>query len=479
MLPINQLLFVVCLLVAFSVSAQTPAPFIPLPTSAAQKQAFQLQTATRYEQDLAHLSGPYKKELSAIYKERHSLLEDRLSKDEVLCNEETQRYLTDLALPIFKNNPALRQEDVRLYFSRSFYANAESLGEGTILFNIGLFHRLQNEAQAAFVICHELAHYFLNHSADNIESYVKTVHSDAFQKELKGIQKSGYRQNSQLEALTKTLTFRSRRHSRSSEQAADSMALELLKNTPYDVAEALTCLQLLDSADRDKYNTPLALEQQFQFAAFPFKTRWLQSDELQFIKTENAKIAEEADSLKTHPDCAKRIAALTARVEQYKKPDAKKFLVSTQLFQNLIQQFDFEIIEHCYQSKQTSRALYFSLQLLPHYPNNAYLAATIGQCLNAFYTAQKAHELGTLTELPNAAFDANYNSLLQLIQNLRLPEISALAYHFLKERENNFNSDERFVNALIQSKLNFGKPEEAEHWKARYQQTFSKPHINQ
>lgn len=462
------------LLIAGNVIAQSNS-FTPL--GSAETGPLKAAIEARYHRDIASLSGPYKKDIATIYNERYTLIAGRLAAGELLCNTETQQYLNALAHIIFKANPSLAEPDVRLLFSRSFQANAASMGEGTILFNIGLFHRLQNEAQAAFVLCHELAHYFLNHSNNNIAQYVATTSSGEFQKSLKQIQQSDYRQNSQLETLSKNLLFRSRRHNRAYEQAADSMALELMKNTGYDVAEALTCLQLLNGADEDKYNNDLALNIRFDFDAFPFKKRWLQHDELRFATTDDVKIKAENDSLKTHPDCAKRIERLSGRMQQYRRADSKKFLVSEQLFQTLILQFDFEIIEYCYQQKQWSRALYFALQLLAQHPDNAYLHAMTGHCLNGFYTAQKAHELGTVTELPGDAFGEKYNGLLRLIQNLRLQEIAALSYYFLKESETGFAADERFVKALIQSKAQFGQPEEEARWTNYYNQTFSKAHV--
>jgi Zn-dependent protease with chaperone function len=479
MLLLRNLCLVTFIFCALPVLSQSSEAFTPLLPDSALYRKLEAQLAARYQQDISHLSGVDKKEIAAIYKERYGLISEKLQQGEILCHEETGKYLAALASEIFKNNPNLNPGEVRLFFSRAFYANASSFGEGTILFNIGLFHRLQNEAQAAFVISHELAHYFLNHSNNNIAQYVATTTSDAFQKELKQIQRSGYRQNSQLEQLAKNLMFRSRRHSRAFEQAADSMALDLLKNTGYDVKEALTCLQLLDSADKDKFNTGLALEQQFRFEAFPFKPRWLQSDDLRFVTNTGKQGESEGDSLKTHPDCKKRIDVLTGRVQQYAKAGTRKFIVSEPLFQKLIAGFDLELIEYCLQTKQLSRALHFSLAMLPLFPDNAYLHATVGHCLNRIYTAQKTHELGKVTELPNPAFDEKYNKLLLLIQNLRLPEIAALSYYFLKQNENRFASDAGFVKALIQSKAQYNQPEEQKHWEQHYTKTFSKPHNNQ
>lgn len=51
-------------------------------------------------------------------------------------------------------------------------------------------------------------------------------------------------------APVKGLTFDSRRHSRDHEAQADSMAVELMRHTSYDLHGALTTLALLDSIDK-------------------------------------------------------------------------------------------------------------------------------------------------------------------------------------------------------------------------------------
>ena len=409
---------------------------------------------SRYEKDMATLSGSYKKYTAEVYKERFSLIKERLTEKEIITHPETQAYLSELANEIFQANPQMDKREVRIFFSRSFHANALSMGEGTILFNIGLFHRLKNESQAAFVLCHELAHYYLNHSNNNIHSYVSTVYSDDFQKKLKSIQKSGYGQNSQLEALAKNLMFKNRRHSREFEEAADSMALELLKNTKYDVREALTCLALLDSSDKDKYDHKRPFEKQFNFASFPFKKSWLESDELVFADTKTKGEKKEEDSLKTHPDCTIRIARLTDRVKEYTKQGAHAFVVDEKKFTALTTSFDYEIIEHCFNSKNVSRALFFTLQMLNEHPDDVYLNTMVGKCLNEFYTAQKTHQLSKLVDLPNRDQESKYNVLLNLIQNLRLREIAALSYHFLKQKEGQLSADAGFQQVFKVSKQN-------------------------
>ena len=430
----------------------------------------------QYEQDIASITGPNKKYIIGIYKERLQLLKQRFSENEIITSPEANNYLGSLVNEILKNNSHLNAQSLRVVFSRAPLPNASSYGEGTILFNIGLFNRLNNESQAVFVLCHELAHYFLNHSNNNIQQYVNTVYSDDFQKQLKKIQKLEFQQGDQLEKLTMRLMFKSRRHSREFEQASDSMALELMKNTSFDIREALTVLALLDSVDKDKYDTDLGLQKHFNSISHPFQDRWLEKEELLVMKSEKEEKERSklADSLKTHPDCKIRIDKLSENVNKYYKPNSSKFLISEKEFVKFKETFDFEIIEHCYQSERLSLSLYYALEMLHFYPDNAYLHAAIGKCLNTIYINQKKHQLGNMIDLPNPRFEERYNTLLNFIQNLRLQEVAALSYYFLFKEANRFSTNEDFVYALIISKDNFNRPEEKKQWINFYKTNFPK-----
>jgi hypothetical protein len=324
------------------------------------------------------------------------------------------------------------------------------------------------------VLCHELAHYYLNHSNNSIDKYVTTVYSDEFQKQIKNIKKSEYGVNSQLEKLTRNLLFKNRRHSREFEQSADSMAVELMKNTGYDIKESLTCLALLDSVDKDKYHPQLNLEKIFNFSAFPFKKSWLEDDDLRFIGEKDEISKQDEDSLKTHPECSLRIARLEKKVTDNYKTDSRKNLVSEVEFNNLRTAFDYQIIDYAIQSNQVARALFLALEMLDEHPGDAKLQGMVGKCFNEIYKNQKSHTLSTIVDLPGPGFNQSYNALLRLIQNLRLSEVAALSYYFLKQHETISINNEDFVAALITSKEHLGKEQERQQWVDFYQQKFPK-----
>jgi len=468
------LLLLVCLSLGNRIIAQNPA-YSPLQDDPILRRQLTEATEKRYRQDLSGLNGNHKKQLEALYKERYLKIQRMYTAKDIIAEGRAAAYLQSLANEIIKGNPALSSLDTRIVFSRAWWPNASSMGEGTIIFNIGLFNRLDNESQAVFVLCHELAHLYLNHSNNSIARYVSTVNSDEFQKELKRIEESEYHKNQQVGSLVKNLAFRSRRHSREHETEADSLALEWMKNTSFDVRHSLTCLALLDSADRDRFDINPDLHQVFHSKEYPFQARWVKQEEGLFsdmaAHTEEEK-KRERDSLKTHPDCSNRIKRIAGRVEQYYKSGSRAFVVNEEQFKKLQSDFHYEIIEHCYRTGNISRSLYYSLKMLPGNRSDAYLVTSVGRCLNEIYKAQKAHTLAKIVDLPSPYHDKKYDKLLRFIQQLRLPDIAAISYYYLLLYQTELAFHEDFLDALITSKTIYNKPEERKYWVDRYQKQF-------
>jgi Zn-dependent protease with chaperone function len=453
-----MLRFLSCLLLSVALlqlSAQAPL-YRPFAVNANRAKAVTDAMEARYKNDLASLKGlENKKELAEIYESRYESIKEVITDNEVLLNDTAQAYLDALVDRIKQKNPGHDWGELRVLFSRSPDVNACSMGEGTLLFNVGLFHRLHNESEAAFALCHELAHYFLGHGNTDLYRYVNTIYSKEFQDRIKAIQKQKYRQNQEIETLAKGLLFRTRRHGRQYEEAADSMALELLRGTGFDLKGALTGLALLDSSEQYKYKGPLALEQRFNFAGYPFRKSWLESDDLVMTTKRTAKDSALRDSLRTHPDIPKRIERLRNRVAQYASSSDKPSPMNPALFTELQQRFDYEAIIYCYEKENYTRSLYYSLLMAQAYPENGWLQTRIGRILNDFYDRQKAHELGKVAQRPENNDTTEYNQILRLVDNLRLTELAAVSYYYLQQYAPKFSADAAFQAELTRSKAHF------------------------
>ncbi|MFP5039804.1 M48 family metallopeptidase [Parasediminibacterium sp. JCM 36343] len=410
----------------------------------------------RYEQENDALTGPNRKYIADIYTQGFKNIKELFDKGELINNTKACNYLRSLTDKIVKANPALQNMAVDCFFSKSSAPNAYSAGNGVFVFNAGLFYKLDNESQVAFVICHELSHIYFNHGEKRINHYITTLYSDEVQKQLRNIQKQEFKQRQALENLSKGFTFDNKRHSRDHEQEADSMAVVFMANTNFDVNGAITALAILDTIDGENSNTAQFLAETFNSPAYPFQKKWL-SKEDGLLGGHAALEVDKAmeDSLKTHPDCKVRIKALAGAVAKNNNSTRAQNPVNDSLFHQLQRWMPYETIEYFYSAKHYSPALYFTLQTLKaQHPNNILVTYT-GNILNAIYASQKKHQIGKCIEMPSPGYSADYNSLLQFITNLYTDEIAGISYHFLKQYQQQFSTDKDFQYTLTTSKQNF------------------------
>lgn len=430
-----------------------------LADTAAKAQLF-LLTTRKFEADKNSLSGTYKKELEKEYAERFNYIRKLYDQQELMLDGEAKTYLDQLSASILQHNPELALLQPRILFSRNYVPNAASYGEGTILFHAGLFSRLKNESQAAFVLCHELAHYYLDHSNKRIAQYVNTVNSKAFQQQLKEIQKSEYMKNRAVNELAQSVSYKNRRHGRYNESEADSLALEFLRKTNFDIRESLTALALLDSIDGHKH-PGLSVKEVFNFPEYPFKERWIRQpsrslgEAMLQAGAGTPKDSAAADSLKTHPDCSKRIADLTASVKAYHTQEKQLFVVSRTMFEKLGRRFDYDIIDYCFFSKETGRALFYALQLYRKEYNSPYLATMIGKCFNQLYDARVEHVMSKHADAPHPEMEQEYAEFLRFLQNLSLTDIASLNYYFMQRESSRFRHYKDFQEATARAAANF------------------------
>ena len=430
--------------------------------------------------DISQLDASSKDSKEAMveyYEKRTTRILNNINNQHYIFNEEINDYFNEILKEIVSKNEKLQGQEIKLMVSRYPWPNATCLGEGTIVFNIGLIRRLENEAQVAFIICHELAHYYLDHVNNNIHSHCEHIHSKAFQKEISKIKRNEYNQYEKASELLKGLVYDDRRHSRTHEGEADSMGYVLMKNTKYDVTQALSALQILDEIDGEKYTSPLEIDQKFSFENYPFRERWLEKEGgMLYQKTADAQdddTAWEKDSLKTHPDCQKRIKALGSLMgmEDF---EGKKDVA----FEKFVLLSDFEIIQSEYDFGSWGRCLFHALQLEKEYPEDLYLKKMIGQCMVRICKAQYNHEIAKYVGKPNPRNDEEYNIVLNFLQNLRARELSLISYHYFQgiATEENLKDEGFLFHALLAAKY-AKKEEELADYKSRYISNFHKKGI--
>lgn len=385
---------------------------------------------------LKNIDKETKEQYKRIFYERLDEIKDLLLSSRSVTNLSTHNYLQSVLTKITDANPELKNMEIRLLFTRDWWPNAYSVGDGTLAVNAGLFLYLNNEAELAFILCHELAHYYLDHSGKAIKKYIETVSGAEFKAEMKRIAKLQTRQNQAYDQLLKKSVFDNRRHTRDKEAEADKWAMQFLRNTGYAGIGAKNALQKLDTLDEAAFITNVNLKQFFSFESYPFKDKWIKTETSIFseLSDEDASglTQKERDSLKTHPDCLKRIELIN---EAIKNINGKLFLVNESKFNQIRKDFKAEIVDYCFATQKLSRHLYYCLQMIddPQYRPLALLG--IARTLNNIYQAQKDHKVGNMIDIESRHYPKDYNLLLRMLSRIRLEEILNINYLFCKNNE--------------------------------------------
>jgi hypothetical protein len=346
--------------------------------------------------------------------------------------------------------------------------NAYTAGYNTILFNAGLFTRIKNEAQFAFVLAHELAHLVLKHNDKSIDKYLSTIKSKEFKAEVAAIKKQQFGQGKALEELTKTFSFDTRKHSRFSEKDADEQAILWMQKSGYSVEQTVDCLALLDTVDNDICDVKQVFQKYLNFEEQPYKPSYFgatrrsvfgaaafaDDNETTFIK----------DSLSTHPDCKQRVLYATGLINGSAQKNGSNFLVDESFFYTLQHKLKNEIIDFTIKSEKVSRGLFYALEQLSAGNESPLVIMKISEAFDKLYTAQKNHTLGKITDLPDPQrFSASYNALLYYIQNASLSDFASVNYYFTSYYVKQYSNCKQMANCMANCAANMERQDEAAH----------------
>lgn len=348
-------------------------------------------------------------------------------RDGALLDSEIEPYLQEIFDQILKSNPQL--PPARLVLVRNPIENAYALGDGTVLFNIGLLSKLETKGQVAFVLCHELAHIYFGHMQKGVEEYFDTFYNEEFQNQYKKIVKQEYNMYAKLNSLVENASLNNLYHKRTHEQQADSLGYVLLSKSNFDTGQAIAALELLDNIDQPFSAEEIDFSKYFgcpdTYSLFDVKPARATSI-FQVEKKETTTFAL-TDTLKTHPDCQKRILYLKG----LQQPVSAETVVQEQQQFNHIKAISrIEVIQSWYDVRRFDRALFETLLLLEKTPENHYLRSMVLLCLFELKEHMQAHKYYNVVARVSDFYPPNYNQLLIRLHNLNLSDFPELGKCF-------------------------------------------------
>lgn len=315
----------------------------------------------------------------------------------ILYGDPITTMVEKIADTLLVDYPDLRKE-LRFYSLKSAKANAFTTGQGMIFVNLGLVAKCETEAQLAYVISHEIVHYYRQH---NTEELVR--------------KKSGYKdRDAQLADFL-------RRHNRSfeMEHEADSLGLALFYlNSPYykQVADGVFDVLLFADlpfdemvVDTNLFNTPYyRLPSQY----FVTKVGDISADE------------DYDDSQSTHPNIAKR-RARTNEMLKGLSGGSPFVTVSQQEFLHLRDLARLECIRQQLIYNEPIEAYYNSMVMLRDQPDNTFLLGAQAQSL---YTLARTKCVGAGVD-DTEKHQGEIHQLYNLFNHLSPSEACLIALH--------------------------------------------------
>lgn len=372
------------------------------------------------EKQLALLKESWRKEAAAVLKERNEDVAKLCTDSSIITDQAFSSPFQRIFRHIIQSNN-LQAISMQLYLGKQPWPNAFSAGEGSLVFQVGLLPVLRNEAEVAFVICHEIAHFTLDHSTKSLFNYFEQLNAEETKAKLKQLDKQEYGAKTLAMQLLEKLTFFNRRHSRFNESSADSLALIYLDRAGYNTRLGALSMQSLDAAD--SAGAYVSLTKHFNLPGFPFEERWIKKTKtLGSSKVVTAGL--NADSLKTHPDCSKRLAAMEQMLQGSGLKEGDFNLLPADSFALLQRNALFEQVDSWYKLNQYDYALFESLRLTDLYPDHPYGYVQAGKILQDLCIAYSKFELSSHVRPPSSTlYSENFNELLRMMQRLSLEEM--------------------------------------------------------
>lgn len=307
---------------------------------------FKMNTQTKIEQDL-HID---RTDLSPEEEEQfleniHYQIDDILRSGLVLYGDPATLYIQKVADHLLESNKKLKKE-LQFFAVKSNMTNAFSTDQGIIFVTLGLLAQLENEAQLAFVLAHEIAHYQ--------EKHVEKSYSD-------------YQRNNDAINYDEHIRILSQ-YSKEKELEADILGVKLYQLAGYKKSELLSAFDVL-------------MYSYLPFDEVPFPQDYLNSEHLQipthyFPEKVNPILAEEEynDEKSSHPNIRKRKEAILAEIKSSNDWGSKEFAIDENEFAKVRKMARFESVHRDLIDCNYPDALYSIFLLEQEHPDSKYLS---------------------------------------------------------------------------------------------------------
>jgi hypothetical protein len=335
----------------------------------------------------------------------------------VLFNEECSEYVKDVAKYVLKDQPELFNK-LRFYVLKSNIANAFSTDQGIIFVTTALLARVENEAQLAFILAHEISHFTENHVR---KSYKKEQQIES------GTEK--YEKDSYNEKIASLSAY-----SRDHELRADKKGMEMMLNTEYSTDALFGAFEML------------------LYSYLPFEDKnvsktFLDSKHLEIPKDrfeceikEIIQYEDVDDKNSTHPNIQSRMDGVYTHLNDRTSLGNLKFKISQEKFERVQLLARFDEINILLTEREYGRALYSVYILQETFPKNKFLELSKIKALYGL-VKYKNHDRYDEVIVPYEDSEGEISKLHYFIENISKVELNVICYRHAYDAKEKYFTD--------------------------------------
>ncbi len=274
----------------------------------------------------------------------------------VIYGTPLNQYVNRVADKLLEKDPATRKK-IKIYLFESSQVNAFTFSNGLVLINIGLFAKLNSEAELAFVLSHEFAHYTRSHAFN------------AFRKE-RGVDKES--KDVALSVDREEMDYF--RFSKEQETEADNLGFVTFMNSGYKLTASISLLEVLARANWPISNKELTRDfLESKYLKIPQK--YFNDSTVKGYSVDSSKV----DKNQTHPAIPKRKQTLAAlMIKNFSDTSVGKlYQISQDDFERFRQQCRMEMPRLYLHEKEYQQSFYASYALMGKSLDDEYLTTMI------------------------------------------------------------------------------------------------------
>ncbi|MCH2229672.1 MAG: M48 family metalloprotease [Crocinitomicaceae bacterium] len=344
----------------------------------------------------------------------HYNIDEMLHSGIVLYGDPATDYVNDVATKLLANEPKLKKK-LEFYVIKSNITNALSTDQGLIFVTLGLLAQIENEAQLAYVLSHEIAHF--------TESHVENAYTEKTEISLE----------STYEDRIKNLN----NYSKDNELEADKLGIELYHKAGYSKNELLSAFDVLmysylpfDEVELPKtyFNSDLAFVPENYFP-----------EEINKIQVEE----DYDDSKSSHPNIRKRKDQVIDELANYSSWGKNKFLLEETRFKEVRNIARFESVRIDILNSQFGDALYSIFLLEKDFPNNAFLDKCKGQAWYGLSLFKDGGEFSRTVQ-KTSSVEGESHAMHYALRKFTKLQLFSMSTRILVDLEKKYPEDEEY-----------------------------------